>query len=222
MKVKERESWIAKNVSKGGRRPSYDQFNKAFKGQERNPKVKEYASQGMKEYHHYSERAEVKYDENDDTKQVEQQKKKTSKTNSLRNIIGRVMVAVASAVVIVSTYATMTIVNSQKWIWNSDHTIVSVKLLRSDGVVLRELPAVVTITQDDPTCNQTGLKTYTATAEDEDEKVYTDVQYETLSPLGHDRHIVEETIENGHIIRVYECSRCHESFSITLDIDEND
>ena len=221
MKVKEREAWVAKNVGKGGKRPSYDPFNKSFKGHERNPKAKEYASQGLKEYHHYSERAEVKYDE-DDSKKVDQQKKQSSKSNVLKNLVARVVAVVASAVVIVSSYITMTVVSSQNWIWSGDFSTVSVELLRRDGIVLKELPAVVTITQQDPTCNQTGLKTYTATAEDEDGTIYTDEHNETLSALGHDHHIVEETIQDGKIIRVYECSRCHERFTITIDIDEND
>ena len=223
MKVKEREAWLAKNVGKGGKRPSYDQFNKAFKGQERNPAAQEYASKGVKEYHHYSERAEVKYEDDDDSKKkVEQETKKSSKTSSIRNIIGRVMTAIASAVIVVSTYATMTVVSSQNWIWNSDYTIVSVKLLRRDGIVIKELPGTITVLQEDPTCNQTGLITYTATAEDENGDKYSDIQYETLSPLGHERHLIEEDIEDGHICRVYECSRCHETFTVTFDIEEND
>jgi len=220
MKVKERGAWVSTNEGKGGKRPSYDQFNKAFKGSERNPKAKEYASQGLKEYHHYSERAEVNY-EKDDSK-TNEQKKQSSKSNVLKNLVARVVAVVASAVVIVSSYLTMTVVSSKNWIWSGDFSTVSVELLRRDGIVLKELPAVVTITQQDPTCNQTGLKTYTATAEDEDGTIYTDEHNETLSALGHEHHVVEETIQDGKIIRVYECSRCHERFTITIDIDEND
>ena len=222
MKVKERDQWVAKNVGKGGKRPSYDQFNKSFKGQERNPAAQEYASQGMKEYHHYSERAEVKYDKDEESKKVEQQSKKSSKTRSLRSVIGRVVTAVASSVILVSSYVTMTVVSSQNWIWSPDHSTVSVKLLRRDGLVIKELPGTITVLQEDPTCNATGLITYTATAEDENGDKYSNTQYETLSPLGHDHHLVEETIDEGHIVRVYECSRCHETFTIAFDIDEND
>ena len=222
MKVKERESWVSNNVGKGGKRPSYDEFNKAFKGQERNPRAQEYASQGLEEYHHYSERAEYKENSDESKSKQKQEQKRSSTSNAIRNVIGRVVAVVAGAVILVTTYTTMTVVSSNNWIWSSDMQTVSVELVRRDGVVIKELPAVVTVTQQDPVCNQTGLKTFTATAEDEDEVVYSDVRYETLSPLGHDHYVVEETILDGQIIRVYECSRCHERFTITIDIDDND
>lgn len=222
MKVKEREAWVSKNVGKGGKRPSYDEFNKSFKGCERNPRAKEYASQGIKGYHHYNERAEVVYEEDDDDKKPEEKKRNQSTSNIVKNIVSKFAAAIAGTAVLVATYTTMTVVDSQNWLWSDDMQSVSVELVRSDGNILRELPATITITQDDPTCNQTGLKTYTATAEDEDETIYTDVRYETLSPLGHKHFVASETSENGHVTIVYECSRCHEQFIVTMDIDEND
>ena len=226
MKVKERGAWVSNNVGKGGKRPSYDEFNKSFKGQERNPKAEEYASKGIEEYHHYDERQDVtnieELSEKKNNAESKSKNKRSSKTNLLKNIVGRVVAAVACAVVVVSSYVTMTVVSSKNWIWSSDLQTVTVELLRRDGGVLRELPATITITQQDPTCNQTGLKTYTATAEDEDGTIYTDEHKEVLSALGHDHHIVSESSENGQIIRTYKCSRCDEEFTVTIDIDEND
>ena len=37
MRANERENWVANNVGKGGKKSSYSQFNKEFKGKERNP-----------------------------------------------------------------------------------------------------------------------------------------------------------------------------------------
>lgn len=223
MKVKERESWVATNVGKGGKRPSFDQFNKAFKGQERNPRAQEYASQGIEEYHHYSERAEYKENNDDSKKQNQDQKQSSSKTNAIKNIAGRVAAVVVSSVIIVSTYTSMTTkVSSVNWNWSNDMQTVTVELLKSDGNVIKELPAVVTVTQKDPVCNKTGLKTYTATAEYEDDVVYTDERVEEIPALGHEHHVIEEKAENGQIIRVYECSRCHEQFTVTIDVSEED
>ena len=223
MKVKERESWVLTNEGKGGSKPSFDEFNKSFKGQERNPKAKEFASQGLDEYHHYSERAEYKENKDDSkNKEQKQQKKHSSKSNMIKNVVGRVAAVAASAVVIVSTYASITGVDSTKWHWSEDNQTVSVELVRRDGDVIKELTADVSVEIIEPVCNAEGLKTYTATALDEDDVVYTDVHTETLSPLNHDRIIIEEKIENGQIIRVYECSRCHERFTITIGINENE
>lgn len=225
MKVKEREAWVALNEGKGGKRPSFDEFNKSFKGQERNPRANEFASMDVEEYHHYSERAEYNYDKDDNSKSKQEQKqdsKRSSTSNVVKNVVGRVVAVAASAVVIVSAYTAMTVVSSQNWVWSNDNQSAIIELVGSDGSVLRELSADVTVEQEDPTCNHTGLKTYTATAIDEDEEVYTDIRYETLDVLGHDAHIVEQTIANGTITIVYECSRCHEQFTATIDINEND
>lgn len=221
MKVKERESWVCTNVGKGGKRPSQDPFNKAHKGYERNPKAKEYYSQGLEGYHHYSERAEYKYDESESKKEQKKQDRSSS-SKVIKNVVGRVVAAVAGAVIVVSTYTAMTEVKSQNCIWSSDMTTATIELVNEDGSVLRELPATVNVTQEDPTCNQTGTKTYTATAEDEDEKIYTDVKQETISALGHETEIVSQTIKDGKLIIVYECSRCHEQYTVTIDINEND
>ena len=65
MKSKEFEAWFSRNVGKGGKRPSYDPFNKSFKGSERNPAAEEYASKNVEEYHRYPELKDTRT-ENDD------------------------------------------------------------------------------------------------------------------------------------------------------------
>ena len=224
MKVKERESWVLTNEGKGGRKSSFEQFNKSLKGNERNPKVKEYASQGMKAYHSYSERADAEVMAAEEKKRQQQQKgNRSSKSNLIKNVVGRVVAVAASTVIIVSTYTTMTGVDSQKWNWSTDFENVSVELVRRDGDVIKELPAVITSETVDPTCNTAGSTTYTATAEDvEEDVVYQDVKSETLLPLGHNYILIEEIVDNGQITRIYECDRCHDRHEIVININEID
>ena len=178
MKVKERESWSAFNVGKGGKRPSLDQFNKAFKGHERNPRAEEYATKGIEEYHHYSERAEYKENEDDSKSKQQSDQKQSSSSNAAKNLITRCVSVVVSAVVIVSVYQTMTnneasktiepmssILSEISWEENVDKQTHMVGIYDAKGNLVSQVPATIEVERIEPTCNQEGHIKYTATAE---------------------------------------------------------
>ena len=236
--------WKATNVGKGGKRPSLDPFNKAMKGHERNPSAKEFASQGLEEYHHYSEYYDTR-DEQEDKKKDSSNSNQSDKTKSsnatshssglIRNIVSRVVVAAVGAVVVVNEYQAiqeheaqkaMPTVASVSWNWSTDNQNATVNLFDGDNTLIQELTTTVYSSQEDPTCTAEGRITYIATAEYEG-KTYTDTHVETLPALTHDLdydedHIVEQKIEDGKLITVYECPRCHERFTITISLEESD
>ena len=108
------------------------------------------------------------------------------------------------------------------WKWSDDKQTVILELLDSDGNLIKEIPATLSISEKPATCNQEGQKTYTATVEDED-KQYSDSQSETLPPLGHAFDGGKETVlENGKTVIIFECTRCHEQFTFETSIKEND
>ena len=241
MRAEEFGGWKANNVGKGGKRPSYDQFNKSSKGHERNPAAKEFASQGLEGYHHYSEFVDTRTEKDDDKKKdnSSSNSSQSSKTNSaskvtnhssslIRNIVSRVAVAAIGAVVVVNEYQVVqqheeekfSTVASVTWNWSEDNQNATIGLFNNDENLIKELPTTIYISQEDPTCTKDGLITYIATAVDEDGKTYTDTHTETLPALGHDYVLIEEKLENGKIIRVYECSKCHERVTITISADE--
>lgn len=231
MKVKERGSWVAFNEGKGGKKQSFDQFNKAFKGQERNPKVNEFASQGLEEYHHYSERAEVKEKDEDSKSKQQETKKQNPSTNIVKNVVGKVVAVGVGAVVVVTTY--QTIIENEKqpdpeptpiieeitdvnWNWSADFKDVTVEFINADGKTIKEASAVVVTIKVNPTCTIDGSITYTATVT-ENSKEYSDTKKEVIKALGHDMGSVEH-IDHGDGTSEYKsiCSRCGEEFSIII------
>lgn len=128
MNMKEYETWLSRNVGKGGKRPSYDPFNKSKKGSERNPAAQEFATGDIKEYHSYSERHNMKK-EDDDRQNNDSVRSDASQSGSFgnaraksrngsrgaknvgrttsrlaTNIIARVVAVVVGAVVVVAGY----------------------------------------------------------------------------------------------------------------------
>lgn len=109
-----------------------------------------------------------------------------------------------------------------KWVWSSDRKTVTLKLYDSNGKLVHEIPAKVSVTTKDATCTKEGLKTYTATAE-YDGKTYSDTTTETLDALGHSFDDGKEvTQDDGSTAMVFECERCHEQFKIANSMSEND
>lgn len=242
MKVKERHSWSAFNEGKGGQRNSYDEFNKALKGNERNPKVKEYASMGMEEYHHYSERAEYIEEDDDDSKVKQQDNKKQNSssnisrtTNIAKSVVGKVVAVVVGGVVVVTTYRTIqanekkpdptptpVVISSVNWKWSNDYKSALVEFIGADGKVIKEGAAQITTTKTDATCNQEGSILYTGSIQEGD-KNYTDSKTETLPALGHSFDEGHQIIlPSGDIQVTYECSRCHEEYVVTIGVEENE
>ena len=168
----------------------------------------------------------------------------------VQNLVGRVVAVSVGAVVVANSYVAMggelpfelpfTIfpvaeasseepdkpnpVNlSTSWEWSDDKQTATLKLVDEKGTTVREIPAVVTVTQEDATCTSDAIKTYTATAE-VDGTSYSDSDTEiTAKALGHIRGEWTETIlEGGKHIISSECTRCHESFAIEIQIGESD
>ena len=231
MKVKERESWTSYNVGKGGKRPRIDEYNKALKGQERNPQAKEYASQGLEEYHHYSERAEYKEEKDDKKQQADNQQKKRSQStkNIAKNVVGRVVGVVVGAIVIVATYQTIQeheraketpVIDKVTWQWNDDHTEASAEFYDANGNLIKASVSNITVTKNEPTCSKEGSYVYTATIIDGDNE-YKDVKEEVIPKISHDfdeGHI--EVLEDGTMVITYECKSCHEEFSVEISANE--
>lgn len=111
---------------------------------------------------------------------------------------------------------------SANWKWSEDHQSATLELSDGSGIVIRQIAADVSVSVVDETCTEEGTKIYTASADDEGTD-YSDTYTETLPPLGHDFGDWEETVlEDGKTAMVSECARCHEQFTITTDITEND
>ena len=108
------------------------------------------------------------------------------------------------------------------WIWSDDMSSAVLELFDLNGVLLKELPAIINITEEAATCNKEGLRTYTATVSEEDEE-YSDSQTEPIPPTGHDFDDGKEVIlENGQKALVFECKHCHEQFTIVTSMTETD
>ena len=108
------------------------------------------------------------------------------------------------------------------WNWSEDNATAVVELSDGEGNVVKELAAEIEVAQDDATCSAEGLKTYTATTEDEG-NTYTDSRTEVLPPLGHSFDEGKETVlEDGRTAVTFECTRCHEEFTVVTSMTEND
>ena len=108
------------------------------------------------------------------------------------------------------------------WQWSEDNQTVILELFDTNGNLVKELPAVVSVSETAAACNKEGLKTYTAAVEDED-KTYSDTRTEPLPPLGHAFTDGKEVVlENGQTAVTFECDRCHEQFTITISMTENE
>lgn len=110
----------------------------------------------------------------------------------------------------------------ENWRWSEDYTTATLELTNGKGKLIGEYPATVTEVTVAATCTKEGSKTYTASVETEDEdKTYSDSRSETLPPLGHtwdEGKVV--IVEDGKYEVVYECTECHEHFTITASVEE--
>jgi hypothetical protein len=243
MKAREYGAWPARNILSGGQHPSYDEYNREYK-KVRYTSAEEYASRNVKEYHHYSEYNDLT-SSNDDRKQLGSNK--NSRSSRMR-VFQQVICLLAGSTIIVSTYQAMTrqaqaepttptsvvqqdednpvtegvVVASVEWIWDEANKTAIVRLFDSEGKLIGDLPAEISLTTVDPTCTKEGINTYTATAIFND-KEYSDSFEETLTPLGHAFDEGREfTLDNGKSVREFECSRCHEKFRFQTEMTEND
>ena len=108
------------------------------------------------------------------------------------------------------------------WSWSGDNKSATLKITDTRGNVIREIPAAVTVVQKAATCKKDGSVEYKATAVD-DAKTYSNSKSEKISALGHAFGEGKEVIlDNGQTAMTFECSRCHETFTIQTTITEND
>lgn len=108
------------------------------------------------------------------------------------------------------------------WTWSEDNQTVVLELYDSDGSLVEEISTEVSVSEAPATCNQEGLRTYTATVERE-ENTYSDTKSEVLPPLGHVFDSGKATVlESGQSAMIFTCARCREEFTIATSYTEND
>ena len=203
------------------------------------------------EYRHYPAMKDIAAEQEEKKKQLEQndkpQQKNASKQqtkmrgrqatqNIIKNIAGKAVAIVGGGAVVVAGYqainAEMALrvepapivqyVEADWEAWDASEFTIMVTLRDPEGNVIKEVPAVITLTEIAPTCTQEGSMTYTATAEDGG-NTYTDSHTEPVAMIEHtlDGGKVG-TNENGDPVIVYECSECHEKFEVAVISEEND
>ena len=228
------EEWLSRNVKKGGERPSYDPYNKAKKGSERNPSAKEYANKDVEEYHHYNERRNTAKDDEDrkqndsaqsgNTQKAERSKSGRPSSQLARNIITRVVAVVAGAVITVSGYQAIktnneTVVKTT-WNWSEDYETATVSLYNVRGILIKEVPATVNVTKTEATCTKEGLLNYSAFAEYKDVS-YSDEKNTIISAIGHSYGDAVITTVDGVPTIILECEHCHEKITIGISPSED-
>ena len=109
------------------------------------------------------------------------------------------------------------------WTWSEDHASATLELVDGEGRVIATIPAAVSVEEEAAEiCTVEGVRTYTASA-DEDGIAYSDTYSEPIPPAGHTFDAGKEVLlENGETAMVFECTHCHEQFTISASIEEND
>ena len=239
MNIKEYGSWSPYNRDN----PKYagDEFNRSLL-KERFDVPNGYSANEVDEYYRVPNMAEAYAytGKKEEAKQSNQAKQSKNARQLRQNLIRQVVAFAAGSVVIVSSY--QSVIRQQasaqpsdggeandpavsyvaNWTWSDDNETVTVVLSDSQGNPVKEIAAVVDVSQEDATCNAEGTKTYTATAE-ENGTTYTDSRSETLPPLGHDFSEGQEVVlANGQTAMTFTCDRCHEEFTIVTSMTEND
>ena len=240
--------WFVRNDPQTWRR-KMGAYNRPFN--ERYQRPPEYTP-SAEEYSHYPAIKNVVAEQEEKKKQLQQDGaskhsdriKRQSRTaqnvgrnigNIVKNIVGRAVAVVAGSVIVVSGYQAIAAENAKSaeipivqvvadWDdWDVSDSTIMLKLKDSQGNVVKEVPAEITLTEEiAATCTKEGSKTYTATAQDNG-KVYSDSYTDTVSPIGH--HFDDGTAgtdENGYSVIVYECSECHEKVKGSASAEEND
>lgn len=243
MKSREFGTWPPRNGLGASRQKLYDEYNLSFK-KERPPQPREYASSDVEEYYRVPETKDVSgnpYEQNSDVLSSQSNRTRSASAAKRQLMLRQVAGLLVGSVVIATTYQAMAerqpvsdppaVVQTEEqepislfpsWNWSDDKQTVILELCDADGKLIKEIPATVGVSEMAATCNQEGSKTYTATAEDGDNQ-YSDSQSETLPPLGHAFDEGKVTVlENGQTAITFECTRCHEQFTIATSMTEND
>ena len=241
----EYKAWYRRNDPQNARE-GWDAYNRPFG--ERYERPSEYQDVRGDAYHHFPERYDITADQDKKRVQPDEEKQQdtsrqaqrartaragqTAVKSAVQSIAGTCVAAVVGAVVLVGGYQAIeaekaaetaaAIVETVDWAWSEDNQSVLVALYDEEGTILTELPAEVTITTVDATCTVDGYKTYTAIVV-YNQTTYTDIHTQPLPAIGHtfDEGKVVIT-ENGPPVVEYECIHCHEKFTVSATIDEND
>ena len=252
MKLKEYGAWPPYGVSGDNPKYSADEYNRDLTKERfdvpdgyASKNVDEYY-QPPRMQDAFENLTEKKEESKERQKARQEQKKREARKNMLRQVTG----VLVGSVIVVTTYqavaARQNVPDSPavaqpenqnpdtdqtipepiqlvpNWKWSDDKQTVILELLDSDGNLIKEIPATISISEKPATCNKEGQKTYTATVEDEGKR-YSDSQSEPLPPLGHAFDGGKETVlENGKTVTVFECTRCHEQFTFETSMTEID
>lgn len=243
----EYKAWYRRNDPQNARE-GWDAYNRPFG--ERYERPSEYQDVRGDAYHHFPERYDITADQDKKRVQPDEEKQQdtsrqaqrartaragqTAVKSVVQSIAGTCVAAVVGAVVLVSGFQAIEAEKAAEqaaaivqeyttdWTWGEDSQTATLVLTDQNGNVAKQLPAVVTVAVEEATCTTDGRKTYTATIE-YNEETYTNVRYDVLPATGHtfDEGKVVIT-ENGPPMIEYECTHCHEKFTVTATIDEND
>ena len=231
------------NHGYSGQQNAGDEYNRSFK-QIRFTSAEEYATRGVKEYHHYPEQKDLTKEDDDDKKQQQNSSQNSSKNpgRSRLQAIQQVVVAIAGSAVVATSYTTaMAAKRAEKqvedpsssvvqdvdnvdvaasWEWSEDNKEATLILRDSNGNIFAEIPAEITITEEPAGCNTVGKRTFTATAAYEG-TTYNDSRDEEIPALGHDfDEGTEITLDNGQTAMDFTCQRCGEHFVIQNTLEE--
>ena len=248
MKVKPFGARPSRNVSSGGQSSSFDEYNRHLKGKPYLTAV-EYASRDVNEYTRYPEFKDLtaETEDSEEQKRRDEKKKQDLKAKARQRLIQQAVAVVAGSVVITTSYvqavnarnaeknAPTTIVadsgestdnpvvvpgNNASWVWDGENAVLI--LQNESGETVSETPADVSAAETPAECAKPGETVYTATVEI-DGQTYTDVRSEELPALGHSFGEGKEvTLDNGESAYDFECSRCHEHFTVVNSASEED
>ena len=250
MKAQEYGAWPTWNVTIGGQKKSIDPYNRHLK-HERFPHAEEYACMNVEEYHHYSEYNDS-YIKDKEKRRMDDKSKNShfSRMRIMQQVIclivgSTIIVSTYQAMMnrqaeaqpqptppaavqevednpTPAVPAPIAKVASVEWVWDDENKTAMARLFDSDGNLIEEVPAKMSTTTVDPTCNKEGTTTYTASVE-RDGKSFEDEKTEAIQPLGHSFDKGKETVlDNGQSAMEFECERCHEHFTVATSSTEND
>ena len=252
MKSREFGTWPPRNVFGPERQKLYDEHNRFLKKERgpRANEYASFNIDEYYRVPEMKDMSGNPYKQNSDVTLNRSERKKDAKAMRRQHMLRQVAGVLAGSVVVVTSY--QAIVERQKpvpeppaavqpsennpetptdvepvilfpsWEWSDDNETAVLELSDGAGNIVKEIEAYIEVIQDDPTCNSEGLKTYTATVEDDGES-YSDTRSEPLPPLGHAFGEGKETVlENGQTAMTFECTRCHEEFTVATSMTEND
>jgi hypothetical protein len=252
MKAKEYGAWPSRNVFSGGQQLSFDEYNREYKkvrytsaAEYASRNVEEYHHYSEYNDTYFEESEKRRLDDNKSSKNS-----RSSRMRVFQQVI--CLVAGSTIVVStyqamnnqqqadampqpeppavvqevednpVPEEPVIPPVASVEWVWDDANKTATARMFDSEGNLIEEVPAEIGITTVDPTCTKEGTKTYTASVE-RDDQTFTDEKTEALQPLGHSFDNGKDTVlDSGQSAKEFECTRCHEHFTIATSATEND